>query len=187
MPISSGIIYTSILANNTNTGQMYPLKVLSISEAVSTWLGAGGVTLSGNGTGSGGVGTAQGVMDILPNVVGMAGAFKSNGLFLAEKYYLPVVLGLSALKYPVVGASPVVGSGSWSGAVDMAMMGTLYIEIDLAMLKNGVSGFYKGEISAWAMGICSLFSTGTVKGTGIIVGSGSPTVVNSPLTKIKVA
>ena len=27
---------------------------------------------------------------MLPNVVGMAGAFKSNGLFLAEKYYLPM-------------------------------------------------------------------------------------------------
>ena len=187
MPISSGIIYSSIIANNKNTGQMYPLKVLSISEAVSSWLSKGGVTLSGKGIGSGGVGTAQGVMKILPNVAGMALAFKANGLFLAEKYYLPVVSGLSALKYPVVGASPVVGAGTWFGAVDMAIVETLYIEIDLAMLKNGVSGFYKGEISAWASGICSLFSTGTVKGTGIIVGTGSPTAMDSPLTKIKVA
>jgi hypothetical protein len=187
MPISSRLILANILSSNvSNTGQHYPLKMKSISEAVSSWLSMGGVTLSGRGVGSGGIGTATGVMNLLPDVTSMDLAFKANGLFLAEKYYLPVVLGLSALKYPVVGASPIVGVGSWSGAVDMAMVGTLYIEIDLAMLKNGVSGFYKGEISAWAMGICSLFSTGSVVG-GIIVGTSSPISMDSPLTKIKVA
>ena len=187
MPISSRLILANILSSNvSNTGQHYPLKMKSISEAVSSWLSMGGVTLSGRGVGSGGIGTATGVMNLLPDVTSMDLAFKANGLFLAEKYYLPVVLGLSALKYPVVGASPIVGVGSWSGAVDMAMVGTLYIEIVLSMLKNGVSGFYKGEISAWAMGICSLFSTGSVVG-GIIVGTSSPISMDSPLTKIKVA
>ena len=125
-------------------------------------------------------------MNILPDVTSMDLAFKSNGLFLAEKYYLPVVLGLSALKYPVVGASPIVGVGSWSGVVEKPIESLLYIEIEKSMVKNGVSGFYKGETGAWSSGICSLFSTGSVVG-GIIVGTSSPISMDSPLTKIKVA
>lgn len=186
MPISSQQILLSILNNSKNKGEIYPIKMRAVSEGVSSWLLKGGVTLRGFGTGSGGVGTAQGVMTLIPNVLSMKTAFQKEGMSSSESYYTPIVLGLSQLKYTVLGVSPIVGVGSWTGAVDKAIEGLLYSEIDTAMVKNGVKGNYVGEITALSSGICGLFSTGTVKGTGIIVGSGSPTATTSQLTDIKV-
>lgn len=185
MPVPKELIFAKIMSNNTNTGQMYPLKARAISDGVSTWLTSGGMLVGGNGTGTAGTGTANGILNLIPEITSFSIGFTSNGLFSSEPYYLPVLLGLSQIQYPVAGASVGVGAGSWMGFVEISDPSSLIGFIEVGMTKNGVSGFYKSEITAWANSISSLFLTGSVVG-GTITGTGSPASSTNKLTLLKV-
>ena len=114
MPIPSELILSKILLNSSNTGHIYPLKMRGLSEGISSWLMKGGVMVGGTGIGTAGGGTASGVLSVIPDFSVFSLGFKSNGLLLAERYYAPVVLGLSQLPITVGGVSVGVGLGTWS-------------------------------------------------------------------------
>ena len=185
MPIPSELILSKILLNSSNTGHIYPLKMRGLSEGISSWLMKGGVMVEGTGIGTAGGGTASGVLSVIPDFSVFSLGFKSNGLLLAERYYAPVVLGLSQLPITVGGVSVGVGLGTWSGKVIFSNSASLLLEIELGMLKNGVSGLYKGETVAWSSSISSLFLKGVIP-SGTIQGAGSAVSASTQLTNLKV-
>lgn len=121
-----------------------------------------------------------GTVTVLPNAGIMEGAFKGNGLVgvFAPVMWTPIMLGVS-LPHVIGGASPLVGVGSFTGAVigDPILLSSLLV---VSFNSVGIVGLEVPRIcSALGQGIFGLFSASPP--VGVIAGPILPPPV-SPIS-----
>ena len=178
-PLAPGLISASIMSVSTSKMPHMVSIANAVDMSLSEWLRLSHIACTGAGVV--GVGTANGLLTVVPNPMTIEAGFKGIGLLgsLPPLLYTPISFGISGV-YGLQGMSPTVGVGGFVGGF-VGDLGLLISSLSRNLTLNGVSGVEVGRLSiGLGNGIYSHFLSSIV--VGVIVGGVGPSPSSSPIT-----